>query len=71
MMKGFVVSVGLLLLNMAIVTQAIRCANPTRFKGRWVIGVDGKECVALDQREVPRSPPIHDPQVAPRHTRPR
>ncbi|XP_075747301.1 domesticated amidase effector 2-like [Rhipicephalus microplus] len=47
MMKGFVVSVVLLLLNMAIVTQAIRCANPTRFKGRWVIGVDRKECVAL------------------------
>ncbi|XP_065302107.1 domesticated amidase effector 2-like [Dermacentor albipictus] len=46
-MKGAVITAALLVLGMAVASQAIGCANPAPFKGNWVIGVDGKECVAL------------------------
>uniref|UniRef100_A0A023FQ49 Putative conserved secreted protein n=1 Tax=Amblyomma cajennense TaxID=34607 RepID=A0A023FQ49_AMBCJ len=47
-MKGFVICAALLVLGMAVgSSQAISCSNPESLKGNWVIGVDGKECVAL------------------------
>uniref|UniRef100_A0A131XID3 Putative secreted peptide n=1 Tax=Hyalomma excavatum TaxID=257692 RepID=A0A131XID3_9ACAR len=46
-MNTSVVFAALLVLSMDIAIQAIRCADPSRYKGRWVIGVDGRECVAL------------------------
>uniref|UniRef100_A0A1E1X0I0 Putative conserved secreted protein n=1 Tax=Amblyomma aureolatum TaxID=187763 RepID=A0A1E1X0I0_9ACAR len=46
-MNGFLICATLLVLGMAVGSQAISCSNPESFKGNWVIGVDGKECVAL------------------------
>ncbi|XP_077554841.1 domesticated amidase effector 2-like [Haemaphysalis longicornis] len=46
-MKGCVLSGFLLVVCMAVASEAIGCADPRPFKGKWVIGVDGKECVAL------------------------
>lgn len=46
-MNAVILSAVLLLCGFVAVSEAISCANPEPFKGRWVIGVDNKECVAL------------------------
>ncbi|XP_077512285.1 domesticated amidase effector 2-like [Amblyomma americanum] len=46
-MNGSVLCTAFLVLCMVIVSEAISCADPRPFEGNWVIGVDGKECVAL------------------------
>ncbi|XP_040077735.1 uncharacterized protein LOC120849570 [Ixodes scapularis] len=46
-MKLFLISAALVVLGLAAVSDAIGCSDPSPFQGRWVIGVDKKECVAL------------------------
>uniref|UniRef100_A0A1E1WXJ0 Putative conserved secreted protein n=1 Tax=Amblyomma aureolatum TaxID=187763 RepID=A0A1E1WXJ0_9ACAR len=46
-MNHSVLCAAFLVLYMVTVSDAISCADPRPFKGNWVIGVDGKECVAL------------------------